>query len=289
MADTDDAPKTFSFKNYADEFDAHIEKSIRGYSDLREDVIGMSKYFLESGTSVLDIGCSEGTLLERMAEESPVAGVNFIGCEIEDAFVEQWKKRIDPNFPEPSRVHESNFTLQSADVVRRGIGKPFTDENGDKQCPNSLYLVKEDITKWKSMLADGDAEIPDGFDRSIVGTLVRDHNQPFKDERKDKFSLVVSLFTMQFLPEHERLRLFKKIYDNLQEGGAFITSEKIFAHNAKVQNMMEYLYYDYKKKNFTEKEILDKEEQLRFLAKLTTENLLISQLRGVGFRGTQIF
>ena len=28
-------PKTFSFTNYADEFDTHISKSIRGYADLR--------------------------------------------------------------------------------------------------------------------------------------------------------------------------------------------------------------------------------------------------------------
>ena len=28
-------PKTFSFTNYADEFDTHISKSIRGYAALR--------------------------------------------------------------------------------------------------------------------------------------------------------------------------------------------------------------------------------------------------------------
>jgi tRNA (cmo5U34)-methyltransferase len=49
------------------------------------------------------------------------------------------------------------------------------------------------------------------------------------------------------------------------------------------------LYYDFKRQSFTEKEILDKEQELRHLAKLTTENLLISQLRSVGFRGIQIF
>ena len=227
MADTGDTSRTFSFSNFAYQFDDHIEKSIRGYSDLRNDVVGMSKYFIEEGTQVLDIGCSEGTLLKRIINECPVFGVDFIGCEIEKAFENQWLNKVQP--PE-------------------------------------LYLLNEDILDW-------------GDDDKQISKVLKPNN----------LSLVVSLFTMQFLAERHRLELFKKIYDNLVDGGAFITSEKIFAQNAKVQNMLEFLYYDYKKQHFSEKEILDKEEQLRFLAKLTTENLLMKQLRSVGFRGIQIF
>ena len=36
--------------------------------------------------------------------------------------------------------------------------------------------------------------------------------------------------------------------------------------------------YDFKRKSFGEKEILDKEQELRHLMKLTTENLLLEQL-----------
>jgi len=63
------------------------------------------------------------------------------------------------------------------------------------------------------------------------------------------------------------------MYDNLIDGGAFVRSEKIFAQNAKVQDMMNSLYYDLKKQSFSEQEILDKEKELRHLAKLTTETL----------------
>ncbi len=69
MAGTGDTSKTFSFSNFADQFDDHIEKSIRGYSDLRNDVVGMSKYFIEEGTQVLDIGCSEGCLTSAPMEQ----------------------------------------------------------------------------------------------------------------------------------------------------------------------------------------------------------------------------
>ena len=62
--------QTFSFGNYTDKFDTHIATSIRVYADLRDDVVGIRKYFVESGTQVLDIGCSEGTLIERMLREN---------------------------------------------------------------------------------------------------------------------------------------------------------------------------------------------------------------------------
>ena len=81
----------------------------------------------------------------------------------------------------------------------------------------------------------------------------------------------------------------KTIYDNLIEGGAFIFSEKVFSINAKIQNMMEFMHYDYKREHFTEKQILDKEKELRHLAKLTNENLLSQQLRSIRFRGIQSF
>ena len=110
-----------------------------------------------------------------------------------------------------------------------------------------------------------------------------------KSEELSNMSLAISLFTFQFIAERDRLALLKKIYDNLEDGGAFITAEKIYSQNAKVQNMFEFLYYDYKKQNFSEKEILDKEQELRHLAKLTTENHLLRTLKSIGFRGIQTF
>ena len=102
-------------------------------------------------------------------------------------------------------------------------------------------------------------------------------------------SLVTSLFTFQFIPERKRVPLMENIYDNLIEGGGFVFSEKLLSIGGKVQNMMEFMYYDYKKEHFTEKEILDKEIELRHLAKLTNEDLLIKQLLCVGFRQIQTF
>jgi tRNA (cmo5U34)-methyltransferase len=209
------ASKPFSFTSFADEFDSHIDMSIRGYSLLREDIVSISKYFVENETTVVDIGCSQGTLIRSIRDANKQAPkATYYGLDVNRAFKKHWR---------------SDRTLK--------------------------YLV-EDVRQWDGM---------------------------------NNMSLAVSLFTFQFIPERDRLALMKKIYDNLVEGGAFVFSEKVFSMNSKIQNMMEFLYYDYKKQNFSEKEILDKEQELRHLAKLTNEDLLIKQLLSIGFRGIQVF
>lgn len=204
----------FSFSNMSDNFDDHISKSIRGYDNLRTDIIGMSKYFVIDDTNVVDIGCSQGSLLKKIKDfNTQVSSTQYFGFDINESFQKHWKD-------------EDNLKYKVDDV--RNI-------------------------KFENM------------------------------------SLCISMFTFQFLPEKDRLNLMKNIYDNLVDGGAFITSEKIFSNNAKVQNMMDFLYYDFKRQSFSEKEILDKEQELRHLSKTTTEHLLTDQLRNIGFRGIQIF
>ena len=70
----------FTFAHRQEGFDEHINKSIRGYSELLNDVIAYSQYFVDSGTNVVDIGCSTGKLTERMIEKNfgDICDVNWI-------------------------------------------------------------------------------------------------------------------------------------------------------------------------------------------------------------------
>ena len=205
----------FSFTNFSKEFDDHIDKSIRGYSTLRRDVVSISKYFVEDDTTVLDLGCSQGSLLRAMFElNTHVTNTQYLGVDVNESFQQHW-------------VEEERLKYRIDDITTMDF-------------PSDL-------------------------------------------------SLVSSLFTFQFIPERKRLPLMEKIYANLIEGGAFVFSEKLLSVGGKIQNMMEFMYYDHKKENFSEKEILDKEIELRHLAKLTNEDLLIKQLLGVGFRQIQTF
>ena len=48
----------------------------------------------------------------------------------------------------------------------------------------------------------------------------------------------------------DRSKLISQIYDGLNVGGGFIFAEKLLCSNAKIQEMMTFNYYDYKRKTF---------------------------------------
>ncbi len=45
----------FSFTNFAEHFDDHINTSIRGYAELRDDIVGFSRYFVENLAFVVSV------------------------------------------------------------------------------------------------------------------------------------------------------------------------------------------------------------------------------------------
>ena len=207
--------KKFSFSNFSDHFDEHISNSIRGYSNLKEDVVSISKYFVEDHTTILDIGCSEGTLIKQISDKNNQSSQSeYIGVDINDSFKGHW-----------------------------------TNTNRIK------YLI-DDITTMS-------------FPKNC--------------------SFITSLFTLQFLSERERPNLFRKVFNSLVIGGGFVLSEKLLSDDGKTQNMMDFLYYDFKRSNFSEKEILDKEVELRHLSKSISEQQLLNQLKSVGFSKIQTF
>ena len=88
----------FTFAHREEGFDEHIEKSIRGYSQLMDDVVSLSRHFVEKGTSVVDIGCSTGKMTKALIDynlDHIESGVEFIGIEIADGFQKDLRKRED--------------------------------------------------------------------------------------------------------------------------------------------------------------------------------------------------
>ena len=85
----------FTFAHREEGFDEHIEKSIRGYSQLMDDVISLSRYFVENKTNVVDIGCSTGKMTKALIDYNldHAETASYIGLEIADGFDEDLKKR----------------------------------------------------------------------------------------------------------------------------------------------------------------------------------------------------
>jgi len=98
-----------------------------------------------------------------------------------------------------------------------------------------------------------------------------------------KSSLVLSVFTLQFLPRESRLDVLCKIHDSLISKGAFIWAEKVYAPSGVEQDLMNFAHYDFKRNAFSAEEILSKEEDLRSIMRLNTSDENERLARDAGF------
>jgi len=208
---------SFSFARFADGFDEHIRRSIRGYVDLLSDCVSFSEYFIEDGTTVFDIGCSTGAFLREIVRKNRARcpSTRYIGIDIEDNFSKYW-----------SEPHSDLMSLLVADA------RTF--------------------------------QIP------------------------ERCSFVSSIFSLQFISPRERQSVLNNIYDALIPGGALIVAEKTLSKLSKFNDMLTSIYYEFKRRSFTEAEILAKERSLRSVMKLWTEEQILNALINAGFEDTHM-
>ena len=85
----------FTFAQREEGFDDHIEHSIRGYTNLLEDILSLSRNFVEDETNVVDIGCSTGKLTEAFVKgnQSFCKYANYVGIELAPSFFPELDKR----------------------------------------------------------------------------------------------------------------------------------------------------------------------------------------------------
>lgn len=103
----------------------------------------------------------------------------------------------------------------------------------------------------------------------------------------DKSSFITSIFTLPFIPKLKRSILINRISDVLVSGGAFISCEKIYSSNPKMQDMTNSMYYQFKRESFSSNEILDKEISLRKMMYIQSLEQSIKDLSIIG--PTEVF
>tara|TARA_E500000178_G_scaffold343264_1_gene389743 strand:- start:414 stop:1115 length:702 start_codon:yes stop_codon:yes gene_type:complete len=215
----------FTFAHREEGFDEHIEYSIRGYSNLLEDIVNLSKYFVEGNTKVVDIGCSTGKVTRMMIESNKefCSDATYEGVELAEGFSKPLDNRI------------------------KQLEKEYPD--------TAVKFIKDDIRFYDFY----------------------------------NCSLVTSIFTLQFMPMKDRADVIQKIYNGLNVGGGFIFAEKLLCTNARIQEMMTFNYYDYKRKNFEPKDIMDKEKTLRHMLKPNSWSQIKDMILSAGFQDVQCF
>lgn len=212
----------FTFAHRKEGFDNHIDASIRHYSSLHDDIVAMSRYFVENDTSVVDIGCSTGKTLGAMIDQNKESAPNahYHGVENADGFAEDMKSREE-------QYADSNLSLHFQDV--------------------------------RNFIFPGDS------------------------------SFITSIFTLQFIPKRDRQSILNSIYDSLLPGGAFVFSEKTYASSPELEQILTFLFYDHKRKEFSCEDIMDKEYTLRSMLKPMHWDDLLSMMNEAGFQEVQPF
>lgn len=102
-------------------------------------------------------------------------------------------------------------------------------------------------------------------------------------EFKGNPGIVFSIFTLQFLPQDSRKGLLKKVFNALAPGGVLIVAEKEISKDGIIQECFTFSNYDYKKNQFTEQQILSKEQDLRQLMDCLPEGGNIDLFKSAGF------
>ena len=100
-----------------------------------------------------------------------------------------------------------------------------------------------------------------------------------------KSDLIISYYTIQFIPPKNRQIIIDKIYKSLNWGGAFIMFEKIRASDARFQDIYSLMYNDFKLKNgFSEKEIINKSRSLKGVLEPFSNRGNTDLLKRAGFK-----
>lgn len=96
-------------------------------------------------------------------------------------------------------------------------------------------------------------------------------------------NLILSLFTLSFLPEDERLKVLEAAYNDLRHGGALVFVEKTYPEHPRFQAMFREHYFDYKQRSFEAEEVIGKAKSLRGQLRPLTRSEYREMLETAGF------
>tara|TARA_R110000764_G_scaffold52161_2_gene113611 strand:+ start:7732 stop:8403 length:672 start_codon:yes stop_codon:yes gene_type:complete len=103
-------------------------------------------------------------------------------------------------------------------------------------------------------------------------------------------SLVLSVFTLQFIDLDKRVRLVQKVYDSLSKRGCFLVCEKVTSTNGFVEDIFTFSNYQKKIENgFTPEEILKKQKDLKSIMHPISQKENEKMFREAGFEVVEVF
>ena len=110
-------------------------------------------------------------------------------------------------------------------------------------------------------------------------------HKDLKKIKLKKCDLIISYYTIQFIPPRYRQKVINEIYKSLNWGGAFIFFEQIRGPDARFQDYMTQVYNDFKVRNmYSIDEIYKKTESIRGVLEPFSEDGNINLFKRAGFK-----
>ena len=137
----------FSFAHSPEGFDNHIDKSIRGYSNLLDDTVSFSRYFVEDNTKVVDVGCSTGKLTKMIMGNNPNRQeAQYVGVELAGSFfgnLDKREKEIKKEYPWASlewvKGDVTNYEFDNCSLVTSLFTLQFMPKPTRQDTINNIY------------------------------------------------------------------------------------------------------------------------------------------------------
>lgn len=120
-----------------------------------------------------------------------------------------------------------------------------------------------------------------GIDRDMEtapSTSVEFRRADILDTDLPASSVIIAMFTLQFLPPHQREEVLKALHGTLVRGGVLILAEKTHADNPRIDTIKQSALMRHKTKSFTGDEIVSKQLGISPIMHLRTELELFKEL-----------
>ena len=219
----------------------------------------------------------------------------------DEQLASQLWKRLEENFMSPTEP----FSFDTIDNFDDHIAKSIPNYHllADAIRDLSTFFVKEDYSIVDLGCSTGALleSIPFTGDKlgiDIASNLLPESHDNVQFVRKDLRSfrnfgktpsLILSIFTLQFIPVGDRQAILDLVYEELAEGGAFVWAEKCYEEDGELEHVFNFAYYDFKGKHFSANEIISKERDLRPLMKTKTAEQNIAMAVEAGFDKGAVF
>ena len=199
----------------------------------------------------------------------------------------EFQDHISKSIPNYEKIQEyvisfsEYICFEGAKVLDIGCSTGYTLANLENEYKNrKLKLVGCEIEKDMVKVS---------LDR-VKDKGIEIKNEDFEYMNSDeKFDLLISIFTLQFLNPPKRKRVINKIYDHCSEGGYFLFSEKVISKDSFIENVMSSILRENKINNgISEKDVIEKEKSLRGVMHCIKEDEIYKEMKNAGFSSVEL-